>query len=82
VRVPATPRAKLVRLPDWTIGQHYWARMPYGQTILTTYRGDLPSERMLPYDGSVRLGDMRMVQGTPWVFTIARGALSPDWIDP
>jgi hypothetical protein len=57
--------------------------MPYGgERILTIYRGELPSTDKLPYDGWVRLGDMWMVRSVPWIWTVAPGALTPNWIDP
>jgi len=71
-----------VRLPDYTIGQQFRATMPYGERILSTYRGELPSTDMLPYDGWVRLGDIWMVGSVPWVWAQPPWALRPDWIDP
>ena len=55
--------------------------MPYNLEVLTTYRGELPSLDALPSHRNA-IGDMWLVNGTPWVWIWAPGATHADWIDP
>jgi hypothetical protein len=75
------PRAQLVRLPEWRIGEQRPVMMPYNLEVLATYRGRLGSENMLPSSGNM-LGDMWVVGDTPWLWVTAPGATRADWIDP
>jgi hypothetical protein len=70
--------------PAWPprfVGGRYLATMPYGLEVLATYRGELDSLDVLPSHGN-RIGDMRIVKGTPWVWIWTPGATHADWIDP
>jgi hypothetical protein len=82
VKLPP-PRAQLVRLPDLPIpGHQYLATMPYQNLeVLATYRGWRSSLDKLPQSGN-QLGDMWLVEGTPWVWIFTPGATHADWIDP
>jgi hypothetical protein len=76
---PPVPRAQSTSdLPPPVQGQQYLATMPYGLEVLATYRGQLPSEDMLPSSGN-QLGDTWVVAGTPWVWIWAPGAARADW---
>ena len=75
------PRAQLVRLPEWRIGEQRPVMMPYNLEVLATYRGRLGSEELLPSSGNL-LGDMWVVGDTPWVWIWAPSAARADWIDP
>jgi hypothetical protein len=78
------PRAQLVRpdsLPSPVPGRQYLATMPYNVEVLATYRGRLDAEWMLPQSGNA-IGDMWLVDTTPWVWIWAPGANRADWIDP
>ena len=81
----SVPRAQLVALPKaWPplfVGGRYLATMPYNVEVLATFRGELASLDVLPSQGN-RIGDMRVVNGTPWVWIWAPGATHADWIDP
>jgi hypothetical protein len=80
VKLPP-PRARLVSLPPPVIGGRYLATMPYNVEVLATYRGEMASVNLLPSHGN-QIGDMWVVEGTPWVWIFAPGTTHADWIDP
>ena len=80
VKLPP-PRAQLVRLPEWKVGETRPVLMPYNLEVLATYRGRLQSQDMLPSIGN-QLGDTWVVGDTPWVWIWAPGAARADRIDP
>ena len=80
VKLPP-PKAQLVRLPEWRVGETRPVMMPYNFEVLATYKGRLGSESMLPSSGNA-LGDTWIVGETPWVWIWAPGAAQADWIDP
>ena len=80
VKLPP-PGAQLVRLQEWRIGEQRPVTLPYNVEVLTTYKGRLPAEWMLPASGN-QLGDTWVVGETPWVWIWAPGASQADWIDP
>jgi hypothetical protein len=56
--------------------------MPYlNLEAVATFRGRLPAENFLPQSGN-EIGDMWMVNQTPWIWLRAPGAAKADWIDP
>jgi hypothetical protein len=55
--------------------------MPYGLEVLATYKGQMASVDLLPSHRN-RIGDMRLVGTTPWVWITAPGASNAAWIDP
>jgi hypothetical protein len=75
------PRAQLIRLRQWKVGETRSVMMPYHLEALATYRGRLESQDMLPSSGN-QLGDTWVVGETPWVWIWAPGASRADWIDP
>jgi hypothetical protein len=80
VKLPP-PRAELVRLPEWRIGEERPVMMPYNLEVRATYKGRLGSEKLLPLEGN-QLGDMWVVGDTPWIWLWAPGAATASWIDP
>jgi hypothetical protein len=77
----APPRAQLVRLPEWRIGEQRPVLMPYNLQVLATLKGRLQSQDVLPSSGN-SIGDTWIVGQTPWVWIRAPGAAQADWIDP
>src|SRR5262249_17853919 len=47
VKLPP-PRAQLISLPEWKVGETRPLTMPYNLEVLATYKGQLGSESMLP----------------------------------
>jgi len=80
VKLPP-PRAQLVHLPEWRIGERRPVMMPYNIVALATYKGRLAADWMLPSSGN-QIGDMWVIGQTPWVWIWAPGATHADWIDP
>jgi hypothetical protein len=81
VKLPP-PRAQLVGdLPPLIPGRQYLATMPYNVEVLATYKGQMDSVDLLPSHRNA-IGDMRIVNGVPWVWIFAPGATHADWIDP
>lgn len=86
----AAPRAKLVRLPSPRvhlveldpehIDETHVVTMPYGTVVRATLRGFLGTENQLPRVGHI--GDMYVVERTPWVFIQVPGTTAPTWVDP
>ena len=54
------PRAVLVRLPQWRIGEERPMMMPYGLEVSALLKGRLPSTDMLPMSGN-SIGDTWVV---------------------
>ena len=75
------PRAVLVRLPQWRIGEERPMMMPYGLEVSALLKGRLPSTDMLPMSGN-SIGDTWVVGDSAWVWVTAPGAGSARWIDP
>jgi hypothetical protein len=63
------------------VGQHYLAMMPYDLQVLTTFKGWLPSEHLLPQRGN-HIGDMWMADRIPWIWLVTPGTMLPQWVDP
>jgi hypothetical protein len=80
VKLPP-PRAVLVRLPQWHIGQERPVMMPYGLEIEARLKGKLPSTDMLPASGNA-IGDTWVVGDSAWVWVAAPDTGSANWIDP
>jgi hypothetical protein len=66
------PRAQLVRLPDWNVGETRPVMMPYNIEVLARYKGRLTSEAILPTDGN-SIGDTWAVGDNVWVWLVAPG---------
>jgi hypothetical protein len=77
----APPRAILVRLPQWRIGEERPVMMPYGLQVAALLKGRLPSTEMLPTSGNA-LGDTWVIGDSAWVWIVAPGAGTANWIDP
>jgi hypothetical protein len=80
VKLPP-PRAELVRIPEWRIGETRSVMMPYGLVASATYRGRLGAETELPQSGNA-LGDMWAVGNNVWLWLVEPGAAAASWIDP
>jgi hypothetical protein len=81
VRVPrATARVQLVELTPEHIDESHRITMPYGTEVRATLRGFLGSETQLPRTG--RIGDMYVVEQTPWIWIQVPGTTAPTWVDP
>ena len=65
VRLPP-PRAQLMHLPEWRIGEQRPVVMPYNLEVLATYKGQMASVDLLPSHGN-RIGDMYLVNRVPFV---------------
>jgi hypothetical protein len=77
----SVPRAQLVRLPEWRVGETRTLTMPYGTRVRATFRGSVDDELMLPESGNA-IGDTYTVRDTTWVWLAAPGAAIPQWVDP
>jgi len=75
------PRAQLIRLPEWRIGEERPVMTPYGLEVSARLKGKLPSADMLPASGNA-IGDAWVIGDTAWVWIAAPGAPSAKWIDP
>ena len=80
VKLPP-PRAQLIRLPEWRVGEERQLLMPYGLKVLGRLKGCLAAEWMLPQEGNV-IGETWIVGETPWVWVCPVGGSVPTWIDP
>jgi hypothetical protein len=89
VRLPLPPpRAQLVRLPapddaeiaPQNIGRTHTMAMPYGTVVSATLRGFLGNENQLPRAGHI--GDMYVVEQTPWIWIQVPGTTAATWVDP
>ena len=80
VKLPP-PRAELIALPPWRIGESRIVMMPYNVRALAVCRGQLPGESMPPIAGNA-IGDTWMVGDTPWIWLITPGTAAPQWVDP
>ena len=80
VKLPP-PRAVLVRLPQWHIGEQRPVMMPYGLEVAALLKGKLPSRDMLPMSGNA-IGDTWVVGDSAWVWVAAPGTARANWIDP
>jgi hypothetical protein len=80
VKLPP-PRAILVRLPQWHIGEVRPVKMPYGLEVEARLKGRLPSTDVLPMSGN-SIGDTWAVGDSAWVWVAAPGTGSASWIDP
>jgi hypothetical protein len=80
--IPA-PRAQLVRLPPWRVGEARMVTMPDGRLVVATYRGGLPSIDML-LSRSAQPGDAYWIDDSRslWVLTRPVGSSRLSWIDP
>jgi hypothetical protein len=70
-----------VRLPDWNVGETRPVMMPYNIEVLTRYKGRLTSEAILPTDGNA-IGDTWAVGDNVWVWLVAPGTSTAQWVDP
>jgi hypothetical protein len=77
---PAVPRAQLVRWP-WKVGQSVKLMMSYNLEVQTNYRGVRSSQNLLPQNSN-HIGDMFVINGTPWIWLVSPGASRAAWIDP
>jgi len=75
------PRAQLIRLPEWRIGEERPVTMPYGVEVAARLKGKLPSTGMLPMFGNA-IGDTWVIGDSAWVWVAAPGAGTANWIDP
>jgi hypothetical protein len=66
VRLPA-PKALLIKLPEWRIGEQHRLLMPYGTEVV----GQLN-----------HIGDTWIVGTTPWIWLVAPGLNHANWADP
>ena len=80
VKLP-TPRATLVALPEWRVGETRRLMMPYGLEVVGRLRGHSDDELNLPTTGNT-IGDTWLVEGVPWIWICAPGASTAAWIDP
>jgi hypothetical protein len=80
VKLPP-PRAQLIRLPEWRIGEERCVMMPYGLEVAARLKGKLLSAGMLPMSGNA-IGDTWVIGDSAWVWVAAPGAGSANWIDP
>jgi hypothetical protein len=78
------PRAQLVRLPPWRVGEARTMRMPDGRLISAVYRGGLPSIDMLLERRSAQPGDAYWIDSNRslWILTTPIGSSRLSWIDP
>jgi hypothetical protein len=61
---PAVPKATLVALPEWHVGQEGILKMPYGLEVKARLLGHSEDELYLPQAGNV-IGDTWLVENTP-----------------
>ena len=80
VRLPP-PRAQLMRLPEWHIGEDRSLMMPYGLQVAARLRGKVLSTDRLPMSGNA-IGDTWVIGDSVWVWVAAPGATSASWVDP
>jgi hypothetical protein len=80
VKLPP-PRAVLVRLPQWRIGEGRPVMMPYGLEVAARLNGRLPFTDLLPVSGNA-IGDTWFIGDSAWVWVVAPGAGTANWIDP
>jgi hypothetical protein len=80
VKLPP-PRAQLIRLPQWKVGEERELLMPNGPSVLGRLRGKLASIDMLPSNGN-EVGDTWVVGDTAWVWITQPGMTQASWIDP
>jgi hypothetical protein len=80
VKLPP-PRAVLVRLPQWRIEEQRPVMMPYGLQVAARLKGRLPSADLLPRSGNA-IGDTWAVGDSAWVWIVAPGDSSANWVDP
>jgi hypothetical protein len=55
--------------------------MPYNIEVLARYKGRLTSEAILPTDGNA-IGDTWAVGDNVWVWLVAPGTSTAQWVDP
>ena len=75
------PRATLVALPEWHVGETRRLLMPYGLEVVGRLRGHSEDELYLPTSGNT-IGDTWLVENTPWVWITVPGTTAPTWVDP
>jgi hypothetical protein len=80
LKLPA-PRATLVALPEWRVGEQRRLLMPYGLEVVGRLRGHSEDELYLPTNGNT-IGDTWLVENTPWVWITVPGTSAPTWVDP
>jgi hypothetical protein len=80
VKLP-TPRATLVALPEWRVGEQRRLLMPYGLEVVGRLRGHSEDELYLPASGNA-IGDTWLVENTPWIWLTVPGTAAPTWVDP
>lgn len=78
----AVPRAQLLALPNWRVGQQTLLRMPDGLQVLAKLKGSVFSTSQLPVTGN-HVGDTWVVgDNHEWVWLTAPGSSQATWIDP
>ena len=75
------PRATLVALPEWHVGEQRRLLMPYGLEVVGRLRGHSEDELYLPTKGNT-IGDTWLVENTPWIWLTVPGTTAPTWVDP
>jgi hypothetical protein len=80
VKLPA-PRATLVALPEWRVGEQRRLLMPYGLEVVGRLRGHSEDDLYLPTTGNA-IGDTWLVEGVPWIWIQVPGTPAPTWVDP
>jgi hypothetical protein len=80
VKLPP-PKAQLVRVPEWKVGEERELLMPYGIKVTGRLKGQLAGEWMLPASGNA-IGDTWAVGDNLWVWMVTPGAATASWIDP
>jgi hypothetical protein len=77
------PRAQLVRLPPWRVGEARPIQMPDGRLVVATYRGGVPSMDSL-LSRSAQPGDAYWLADSRslWILTTPIGSSRLSWIDP
>jgi hypothetical protein len=77
------PRAELVRLPSWRVGEARPIQMPDGRLISAVYRGRLQSMDAL-LSRSAQPGDAYWLADSRslWILTTSIGSSRLSWIDP
>jgi hypothetical protein len=77
------PRAELVRLPSWRVGEARPIQMPDGRLVVATYRGGVPSMDSL-LSRSAQPGDAYWLADSRslWILTTPIGSSRLSWIDP
>ena len=77
------PRAQLVRLPPWRVGEARPIQMPDGRLISAVYRGKLQSMDAL-LSRSAQPGDAYWLASDRnlWILTTPIGSSRLSWIDP